>query len=159
MQHRPTQRGRRAAAAVIASSQPVSSVALRVCVWQGHREEVYGCEFLHAGSALHLATCSAESILLWDAATGTHLAEAGPPGELRGEAPGAQRRSLQRPQLLCDALAGCTPLWYARMRGALKQPWRVGLERGRARARRGLEALSLRQPDPVLLGRGAGGQV
>lgn len=55
---------------------------------QGHPEEVYGCEFV-GGSGQQLVTGSAESLFLWDVSSGARLAEAGPPSELRGEAPGA----------------------------------------------------------------------
>ena len=46
--------------------------------WQGHPEEVYGCEFV--GGSGSLVSGSGESLFLWDVATGRRLCEAGPPG-------------------------------------------------------------------------------
>lgn len=60
-----------------------------VCAWQGHPEEVYGCEFLNGhGNSLQLATGSSENVYLWDVATAGLLSEAGPPTDLRDTAGG-----------------------------------------------------------------------
>lgn len=59
------------------------------CGWQGHPEEVYGCEFLNGhGNSLQLATGSSENVYLWDVATAALLGEAGPPTDLRDTAGG-----------------------------------------------------------------------
>lgn len=56
---------------------------------QGHPEEVYGCEFVEGdGNSLQLVTGSSENVYLWDVATATRLAEAGPPSDLRDIAGG-----------------------------------------------------------------------
>lgn len=59
------------------------------CTWQGHPEEVYGCEFVSGdGSSLQLATGSSENVYLWDVATATCLSKASPPSDLRDLAGG-----------------------------------------------------------------------
>lgn len=53
-------------------------------LYQGHPEEVYGCQFLGAeGGALQLATGSAQSVYLWDVETAMLLEEAGPPAVVK----------------------------------------------------------------------------